>query len=87
LYRGPLSDYGFNIHDTSYDETKAKERSAAKKRQTQKAYSYVSLLDGVVLTHKTWGECEARVKGKKSTRFKKALDANNEKEIIKDFGG
>lgn len=87
LYDGSFSDYGFNIHDTSYDETKSKERSAAKKRQTQKAYSYVSLLDGVVLTHKTWSECEARVKGKKNTRFKKSLDAKNEKEIIKDFGG
>jgi hypothetical protein len=26
-------------------------------------------------------------KGKKGTRFKKSLDADNEKEIIKDFGG
>ena len=47
----------------------------------------MSLLNGVVQTHKTWGECEARVKGKKGTRFKKSLDVVNEKEIIKDFGG
>ncbi len=87
LYTGTLEGYGYSIHDTSYDEAKAEERSDARKRQAQKAYSYVSLLDGVVQIHKTWGECEARVKGKKGTRFKKSLDAVNEKEIIKDFGG
>jgi ribonuclease HI len=87
LYSGLKKDYGFDVSDTSFDETKAKERSDARKRQAQKAYSYVSLLDGVVLVHKTWDECESRVKGKKGTRFKKSLDANNEKEIIKDFGG
>lgn len=87
LYSGSQADYGFDISDTSYDEAKAQERSAARKRQSQKAYSYISLLNGVVQTHKTWGECEARVKGKKGTRFKKSLDAQNEKDIIKDFGG
>lgn len=87
LYAGSKEAYGFDISDTSYDEVKAQERSAARKRSAQKAYSYVSLLDGVVQTHKTWGECESRVKGKSGTRFKKSLDAGNEREIIKDFGG
>jgi ribonuclease HI len=87
LYSGSLENYGFSIHDTSYDESKAQDRSDARKRQAQKAYSYVSLLDGVVLTHQTWSECEARVKGKKGTRFKKSLDATNEQAIIKDFEG
>lgn len=87
LYTGPFKTYGLNIHDTSYDEDKAQERSDARKRQNQKAYSYVSMVDGVVKVHKTWAECEARVKGKKGVRFKKALDAADEKEIIREFGG
>jgi len=87
LYSGPKAGYGFDVSDTSYDEAKAQERSDARKRSAKKAYSYVSLLDGVVQTHKTWGECEARVKGKRSTRFKKSLDASNEAEIIADFKG
>jgi ribonuclease HI len=86
LYAGSLIEYGFDIHDTSYDESKAKERSDARKRQTQKAYSYVSAAGGVVKIHQTWTECEARVKGKKGTRFKKSLDAQNEKEIVREFG-
>ena len=87
LYSGAKADYGFDISDTSYDEAKAADRSAARKRSAQKAYSYVSLLDGKIQTHQTWVECEARVKGKSGTRFKKSLDAGNEKEIIKDFSG
>lgn len=87
LYDGPKTGYGFNIEDTTFDAVKAEERSSARKRSAQKAYSYISMVDGVIQTHKTWSECEQRVKGKKSTRFKKSLDANNEKEIIKDFLG
>ena len=87
LYSGPQAGYGHDIHDTSYDEGKAQERSDARKRQNLKAHSYVSAVDGVVQIHQTWAECEARVKGKKGTRFKKSLDAANEKEIVKEFGG
>ena len=87
LYQGPKNTYGFNIENTSYDKAKAQERSDARKRSAQKAYSYISAVEGMVKVHATWGECEARVKGKKGTRFKKSLDAGNEKEIIKEFGG
>jgi len=87
LYTGSQSDYGHDIHDTSYDESKAEDRSDARKRQNQKAYSYISAIDGDVRIHKTWAECEARVKGKKGARFKKSLDVGNEKEIVKEFGG
>lgn len=87
LYKGARNEYGLNIDDTSYDEAKAKARSDARKRQAQKAYSYISMVDGVIKTHKTWAECENRVKGKKGVRFKKSLDASDEEEIIKDFGG
>jgi ribonuclease HI len=87
LFSGPRSAYELNISDTTFDESKAQERSDARKRQAQKAYSYVSMVDGKVETHATWKECEARVKGTKGARFKKSLDLNNEKEIIKDFSG
>ena len=87
LYNGAKSGYGFAIEDTSFDAAKAKDRSDARKRSAQKAYSYISAVDGIVLIHKTWAECEARVKGKKNVRFKKSLDVVNEKEIAREFGG
>lgn len=87
LYNGPKTAYGFNIEDTSFDEAKATERSDARKRSAQKAFSYISAVDGVVQVHQTWSECEKRVKGKKGVRFKKSLDAGNEREIVREFGG
>ncbi len=85
LYNGPRVSYGHEIENVSYDEAKAAERSDARKRQTIKAYSYVSKVDGVIETHQTWKECEARVKGKSGVRFKKAISAEEEKTIIADF--
>lgn len=87
LYTGPKSTYGHAIENTQYDESKAKDRSDARKRSAQKAYSYVSAVDGVVKIHTSWAECEARVKGKGGVRFKKSLDAENEREIVTEFGG
>ncbi len=87
LFAGKKADYELNLSDTSYDESKAQDRSDARKRQALKAFSYISMLDGVVQVHQTWKECEARVKGKKGARFKKSLDKKNEGEIIKEFGG
>jgi viroplasmin and RNaseH domain-containing protein len=85
LYDGPRSGYELDIENVSYDVEKAVERSAARKRSAQKAYSYVSMVDGVVETHQTWKECEARVKGKKGVRFKKALSADDERQVIASF--
>lgn len=85
LYSGTRDGYTLDIENVSYDEEKARARSEARKRQSQKAYSYVSAVDGIVQTHATWAECEARVKGKKGTRFKKAISKEEETEIIADF--
>ncbi len=84
LFSGSRSDYSHDIENTSFDETKAKERSKSRSRSSAKAYSYVSLVGGEVRTHKTWGECEARVKGKMA-RFKKALSPSEEAAIIAEF--
>lgn len=85
LYNGLKANYSFNIEDTSFDESKAVERSDARKRSAQKAFSYVSAVNGIVQTHATWAECEKRVKGTKGARFKKSLDVGNEREIMKEF--
>ena len=85
LYNADKSSYGYDIENTDYDKEKATKRSAAKKRQSIKAYSYLSKVDGEVKTHATWKECEARVKGVKGARFKKSVSANEEAMIIKEF--
>lgn len=84
LYHGELSEYGIDIENVSYDEEEAKRRSEARARQSAKAYSYVSMVDGEIQTHQTWAECHARVDGKKA-RFKKALTEEEEREIIESY--
>lgn len=85
LFNDARSKYSYAIEDISFDTVKMKERSDARTRSAQKAYSYVSALDGVVMVHATWTECETRVKGKKNARFKKALTAKEEKDITHTF--
>ncbi len=87
LYRGPLSGYDLpKILDISHDEMKVKTKKSSSSHSKAKAYSYISSVDGVIEVHKTWAECEKRVKGTKGARYKKSLSAENEAEIIKEFG-
>lgn len=87
LYNGPIEKYPIkNILDIKFDEEKKTNKAEDRNRSRAKAYSYVSLVNGVIKTHKTWGECEARVKGKSGAKYKKALSPEEEKEIIKSFG-
>ncbi len=87
LYEGDFEKYSIqNILDVSHDVEQKKDRSASKAHSKAKAFSYLSLVDGKVMTHQTWAECEARVKGKKATKFKKALSKEDEGKIKKEWG-
>lgn len=57
-----------------------------KDRSKLKAFSYLSLVDGELRKHSTWGDCEKRVRGKTGVRFKKAISLEDEKEIIREWG-
>jgi ribonuclease HI len=83
LFKGKLSDYHFDPFDISKSESGA---GASSKKNKGKAYSYVSQVDGLVMTHKTWDECKKRVDGAKKAKFKKALNADEERELIKSLG-
>lgn len=85
LFHGPLSAYPIDVTNVSFNETARKDRSDQKARSRAKAYSYLSLVDGVIMRHSTWPMCEARVKGKRA-KFKKALSADEEREIVESWG-
>jgi ribonuclease HI len=85
LYRGNLANYGKNLLDFSIDESLNTDKKEKKDRSGAKAFSYLSLIDGVIMRHMTWAECEARVKGKKA-KFKKALSAEDELSIAQEWG-
>jgi len=70
----------------SADTSVAKsEKKSSKSRSSAVAHSYVSMVDGVIATDKTWRECEARVKGKRGAKYKKALNKFEEAEIMANF--
>ncbi len=74
-----------NILDTSHDVAQKKARTKNKEHSKAKAFSYLSLIDGKVMYHKTWAECEVCVKGKPA-KFKKALSKEDEGKILREWG-
>ncbi len=81
LFSGSQADYKI---DTTIIRSSPSDKKNKKSRQGE-AYSYVSSVDGKIQIHKTWKECEARVKGVSKTRFKKSLSKEDEQNIVKDF--
>ncbi len=87
LYDGPFVDYDLpNILDIKADSGLVNNKKSDSSRSKAKAYSYISVVGGIILTHRTWAECEARVKGIRGARFKKSLNIEEEQDIIKPNG-
>lgn len=82
LFSGDISKYKIDILNLNGEEKK----KSSKNRSRSKAYSYLSMVEGVIEKHKTWAECEKRVRGKSGARFKKALSPEEEGKIIKSWG-
>jgi ribonuclease HI len=88
LYHGPLDGYPLSVLQLPDDTTLPKRPAAAGSSagKTTSAYSYLSIVDGVLMRHRTWAECEARVKGRSGARFKKALSQADESRILREWG-
>jgi len=88
LYSGLLGQYDLpDILDVSADALKSAAKSSSSSRSNARAYSYVSMIGGILETHRTWAECERRVKGARGARYKKALSADDEQKIMAEFKG
>lgn len=86
LFNGPVLQYPIkDILDIQKDSSAAAAKDTQKNHSRAKAYSYVSFVGGKIEIHKTWAECEARVKGKSGVRYKKSMSAEDEKAIIAEF--
>lgn len=83
LFRGTLKEYPLvdTIFDVSIDEASQAKKSHGK----AKAYSYLSLVDDVVVRHQSWADTQQRVKGV-SAKYKKAISPEHEKEILASWG-
>lgn len=56
-----------------------------KTKNTAKAYSYVSLVDGTVHVDKVWQDCKDRVSGKRDVKFRKAISKSDENTLVEEF--
>jgi ribonuclease HI len=88
LYRGPLVRYGVAVMDIPEDTRTPARKPGGETSRGKKApaYSYLSLVDGQLMRHATWVECERRVKGRAGARFKKASSAADETAILRSWG-
>ena len=86
LYEGPLTDYTVNIFDIPSDTSLPKSSGSNSPGKNAKPYSYLSVVDGVPMRHANWPDCEQRVKGRSGARFKKAMSAQDEAEILRSWG-
>lgn len=86
LFEGTFAEYSIDVFDLGEDTGKREAKESKGARSRAKAYSYVSLVDGEVKVHKTWAECEARVKGKRA-KFKKAVNVEEERGLVREWGG
>ena len=91
LFKGKTRDYPVDIKDMTPSYAGAAKKKSSSTTSSNglragKAYSYLSMVDGKIETHKTWPECEKRVKGKKA-RFKKTFSKLEEENLIKEWLG
>lgn len=78
LFNGKSKDYKIDIKNLK----PLYAGNAVKK--SGKIYSYLSMVDGKIEAHKTWAECEKRVKGQKA-KFRKTFSKIEEENLIKEW--
>lgn len=83
LFAGSLLQYAIALHDLPESEGLPEMRPKEVKKA---AHSYLSYVDGKVIRHFDWASCERRVKGKAGAKFKKAMAASDEAEILQGWG-
>nr|BFD60656.1 ribonuclease HI [Bdellovibrio sp. CKG001]BFD68261.1 ribonuclease HI [Bdellovibrio sp. HAGR004] len=84
LYRGDLEHYGIDLLNVPTNTALPEMKGNGEKKK--EAFSYLSNLGGLVYRHRTWPSCQKRVSGQSGAKFKKAMSAAEEIEILKSWG-
>jgi len=86
LFAGLARNYQIkDVLDLDFDKKQKKIKDDSRARSRFKAYSYVSLVGGKVAVHKTWAQCEARVKGKSGAKYKKTQNESEERKLMSEW--
>lgn len=84
LFHGPLLGYQVAVYDLPANEPLPE--MTRDRGPKASAYSYLSLIGTEAERHLTWADCERRVKGRSGAKFKKAMSADEEDEILRTWG-
>jgi len=82
LYVGSAEDYFFEVAPPTEVEMTSEKKNSKK---NTKAYSYLSMIDGIIQKHSSWDDCKARVSGVAGAKFRKSISAEDEAKIIADW--
>ena len=86
LFQGNLREYPYSILDTPKDTSLPASALNMNKKTEKKPLCYLSLVNGTLKKHMTWSDCESWVKGKSGAKFKKAMNGDEEREILLAWG-
>jgi ribonuclease HI len=88
VYHGSLDQY--SIQDILKIPTKQELVTIKEKKKTRKKSGvggyYISVVDGVLQHHDIWKNCEDRVKGTKGAKYKKVMDEDEERDVLRGWG-
>lgn len=85
-YRGPANHYHFSIFPIP-DEIPLPEMKNYKNGAGAKPKGfYLSYVNGVLVKHATWEQCQACVKGVSQARFKKVTSDEEAQDVVKSWG-
>lgn len=87
LFNGTLTEYEKMLGGSVFESLGVETIEKRSTKSTRPAFSYVSLVGGMIQIHKSWSECEARVKGKSGARFKKVFSKDEEIELVQSWTG
>jgi len=85
LYKGEVRDYIFDVHALPKIKAVPEMKKKSGSSSAGAAAWYLSYVNGVLLKHATWRECEAVVKGRPA-KYKKVSSATEEEAVKKAWG-
>lgn len=75
-------DYGVDIFSLESDPDLVENKKTLSKKNSRKPYSYVSSIEGKAISHKSWQDCQKRVKGVPKACFRKVYSQEEEIDLI-----
>jgi len=90
LYEGPAVGCGYSLLEPGEEQlhkgASGEKKSSSSKPRSKAGGYYLSFVEGRVERHITWPACQGRVNGVSGARFKKVSSAEEEREVLEQWG-